>query len=230
MSSSSYMWLMTAIYFLLWVFLYFSELCREMRHHVFAPRCTLPCPLCPLEPGHGVAEPAPHQGLLRLKTNVPSTCPTTKTAKRLERCQNTKCTTGFNGWFLAVSSCSSLGNIMHKFSHRDRQWSCSSNPQLHDVQLFELNNLLIILIFLEGEKVQKLRGRWHVKQMKEKAKDVEMYKNLSMTYILVHFWPNIQRYKANPDSAGVSVMPRFSKVRDSQHFQAWPSEALINLH
>lgn len=35
------MWLMTAIYFLVWVFLYFSELCREIPNYVFGPRCAL---------------------------------------------------------------------------------------------------------------------------------------------------------------------------------------------
>lgn len=92
---------MTALYFLVWVFLYFSEIAEKCSNYVFAPQCALlllsPCTLRPLEPGHRAAEPAPCQGPLRhVKDRAPSTRTTTKTPKRLGHHQNTNYLGGFN--------------------------------------------------------------------------------------------------------------------------------------
>lgn len=144
------------------------------------PCCFLPCTLHPLEPGHRAAEPAPRQGLLRLKKGgAPSTCTAAKTARRSEHHQNTDCISGFNSWFLlSVTSCPVLESIVHEFSHRYEQQGYSSHPYLYKVQLFESNDLPALSPFFPGrwKGAKAQRKTTHVKQ-REKAKDVELYRN-----------------------------------------------------
>lgn len=131
-----------------------------------------------------------------------------------------------NFFYLSFTSSLILENVVPEFAPSYRQQGYSSNPYLYDIQLFESENLPLALSFWPGTWKGEAAERkiTHVKQMKEKARKVEMYRNLKMTYILVYFSPKIWNYKANPESIWVSFEPRFSKVRGSQHLQAWPSE------
>lgn len=98
---------------------------------------------------------------------------------------------GSNSWFLlSVTTCPVLVNILHEFTHKHQGYG--SSPYFYDIQLFKFNNLpLTFYFFRKATRCRSSEEDHALKGMKEKAKDVEMQRKLSMTYILVHCSPKI---------------------------------------
>lgn len=123
---------------------------------------------------------------------------------------------GFNSWFLSsVTTCPVLENILQEFTHKHQGYGCSS--YFKDIQLSKFSNSPLALFFQEGDKVQKLRGRSHIKWDEGES---QRCGNVKKTVSDLPLGPLLTKigYKANSDHVQVSAVPRFSTVRGRQQY------------